>query len=158
MTGDGMAATRALDIDLNSENFHQDSAADSAHGPRRRPRPHRRGIGSGGGGEDGADFDSFAGEAVSLHDHLRRQAGECLSGADLVIADQIIEQIDETGYFLASLLDIAQRLGVAARTRSSGCSPSSRPSIPPASARAASPNASRCRRRTPTATIRRWPG
>ena len=32
---------------------------------------------------------------------------------DLVIADQIIDQIDETGWFLASLLDIAQRLGVA---------------------------------------------
>ena len=35
-----------------------------------------------------------------------------LSGADLFIAERIIDQIDETGYFLASLLDIAQQLGV----------------------------------------------
>ena len=67
---------------------------------------------SGGAGEDGPDFDAFAGEEISLADHLRRQAGELLSGADLVIADRIIEQLDETGYFHASLLDIAQTLGV----------------------------------------------
>src|SRR6185295_3482724 len=55
----------------------------------------------------------FAGDEVSLHDHLRRQAGEILSGADLAIAERIIEQLDETGYFLASLLDIAQKLGIS---------------------------------------------
>ncbi len=107
--GDGMADA-PLDMDMNSEDFHQDSAVDSVMGLD-------GGLGlsggaTGGGGEDGPDFDSFEGEALSLHDHLRRQAGECLDGADLVIAEQIIEQIDETGWFLASLLDIAQRLGV----------------------------------------------
>src|SRR5688572_16228107 len=108
--GEGMADA-PLDMDLNSENFHQDSASDAQMGLD-------GGLGlngassSGGGGEDGADFDSFEGESVSLLDHLRSQAGECLRGADLVIADQIIDQIDETGWFLASLLDIAQRLDV----------------------------------------------
>jgi len=70
------------------------------------------GIGGGGGSGEAMDFDSLAGEGASLHDHLRAQAGEALSGADLAIAHQIIEQIDETGYFLASLTEIAQRLGV----------------------------------------------
>jgi RNA polymerase sigma-54 factor len=108
--GEGMADA-PLDMDLNSENFHQDSASDAQMGLD-------GGLGlngassSGGGGEDGADFDSFEGESVSLLDHLRSQAGECLRGADLVIADQIIDHIDETGWFLASLLDIAQRLDV----------------------------------------------
>jgi len=96
----------ALDVDPDGEDFHQDSAVDSMHGL------DMAGIGGGGSG-DGPDFDSFAGEAISLHDHLRRQAGEVLSGADLAIAERIIEQLDETGYFLASLLDIAQKLGVA---------------------------------------------
>ena len=108
MTGDGMADA-PLDMDINSEDFHQDSAADCQMGLD--GGLGLAGTGS-GGGEDGPDFDSFEGESVSLHDHLRRQAGECLAGADLVIADQIIDQIEETGWFLASLLDIAQRLDV----------------------------------------------
>jgi len=98
----------ALDVDANSEDFHQDSAADAMAGPS-------GGLGlneiGGGGYEDGPDFDSFEGERVSLHDHLRLQAGEVLSGADLAVAHHIIDQIEETGYLLVPLLDIAQRLG-----------------------------------------------
>ena len=106
MSGDA-AADSPLDVDFNSEDFHQDSASDSSMG-----LDGGLGLAGTGGGasEDGPDFDSFAAEQLSLQDHLRRQAGECLRGADIVIADQIIDQIDETGYFLASLLDIAQRL------------------------------------------------
>ncbi|MEA3029542.1 MAG: polymerase sigma-54 factor [Sphingomonadales bacterium] len=93
----------ALDVDQDSEDFHQDSAVDAMHGLG------MDGIASGGSGE-ALDFDSFAGEEVSLHDHLRRQAGEILSGADLIVADRIIDQVDETGYFLGELLDIARKL------------------------------------------------
>ena len=109
MSGDGIADA-PLDVDLNSEDFHQDSAADAMLGMD--GGLGLAGTGSGGGtGEDGPDLDSFEGEGLSLHEHLRGQAGECLTGADLLIAEQIIEAIDETGWFLASLLDIAQRLG-----------------------------------------------
>ena len=97
-----------LDLDVNDENFHQDSAADRALGG---------GLGldgaSGAGWDgEGPDFDSFASEGLSLHQHLLAQAGERLSGADLLIAGQIVEQVDETGYLLASTLEIATRLGV----------------------------------------------
>ena len=109
-SGDGLADA-PLDMDLNSENFHQDSAVDSLIGLD--GGLGLGGAGSGGGFDEGPDLDGFAGESLSLHDHLRRQAGECLGGADLLIADQIIDQIEETGWLLASLLDIAQRLGVA---------------------------------------------
>ncbi|HYJ83727.1 MAG TPA: RNA polymerase factor sigma-54 [Allosphingosinicella sp.] len=96
-----------LDLDVNDENLHQDSASD---------RVLDGGLGmeglSGGGFEgDGPDFDSFASGEVSLHGHLLAQAGERLSGVDLVIAGQIIDQIDETGYLLASTLELAGRLG-----------------------------------------------
>jgi RNA polymerase sigma-54 factor len=97
-----------LDIDPDNENLHQDSAADSMRGLD-------GGLGLSGGEGTGSgealDFDSFAGGEVSLHDHLLGQAGARLSGSELLIARQIIEQIDETGYFLASLLDLAHRLG-----------------------------------------------
>ena len=98
-----------LDVDYDSEDFHQDSAAD-------RQRALDGGLGldgiAGGGGAEAPDYDSFAAGEVSLQDHLMTQAGAKLSGVDLFIATQIIEQIDETGYFLASLLEVAQRLGV----------------------------------------------
>ena len=103
--GDGEGA---LDIDASNENLHQDSAADAMGAGGLG----LTGSSIGSGSEDGPDFDSFAGEEASLHDHLLAQAGTALSGASLMIAAAIIEQIDETGYLTASLLDIADRLGV----------------------------------------------
>ncbi|HEX8622402.1 MAG TPA: RNA polymerase sigma-54 factor, partial [Allosphingosinicella sp.] len=96
-----------LDLDVNDENLHQDSASDRALDGGLG----MEGLGGGGWDGEGADFDSFAAEGQSLHDYLLAQAGERLSGADLAIAGQIIEQVDETGYLLATTLDLAGRLG-----------------------------------------------
>jgi RNA polymerase sigma-54 factor len=96
-----------LDIDYDSEDFHQDSAADSLRGLD--GGLGLDGIGAGGG--EAPDFDSFSSEGVSLHEHLLAQAGSSLNERDLMIARQIIEQIEETGYLIGSLLDIAHRLG-----------------------------------------------
>ncbi|HEX8449835.1 MAG TPA: RNA polymerase factor sigma-54 [Allosphingosinicella sp.] len=99
-----------LDLDVNDENLHQDSASDRALDGGLG----MDGLSGGAGGSEGEgpDFDSFACDDVSLRGHLLAQAGERLSGADLIIAGQIIEQVDETGYLLASTLDLATRLGV----------------------------------------------
>jgi RNA polymerase sigma-54 factor len=109
LTGDAIADS-PLDVDYDSEDFHQDGPADSMRGLD--GALGLTGDHEGGGSGEGADFDSFAAAGVTLHEHLLRQAGETLSGEALILASQIIEQIDETGYFLGSLLDIAQRLGV----------------------------------------------
>jgi RNA polymerase sigma-54 factor len=105
--GEG-AADAPLDMDLDDENFHQDSASD-------RGLDGSLGMdGMGGGGfeGEGPDFDSFAAEGLSLHEHLMAQAGERLGGGDLHIARAIVEQIEETGYFSGACLEIANRLGV----------------------------------------------
>ncbi|HMC90846.1 MAG TPA: RNA polymerase sigma-54 factor, partial [Allosphingosinicella sp.] len=101
--GDG-----ALDLDLNDENIHQDSAADRALDGGLA----LEGIGGGGSEGEGPDFDSFEAGDVSLHEHLVAQAGERLGPADFLIARMIIEQIEETGWLSGSLLDIASRLSV----------------------------------------------
>jgi RNA polymerase sigma-54 factor len=112
MTGDAISDA-PLDVDFDNENFHQDSASDSMRG-----LDGSLGVGgdlgSGGGAAgEGPDFDSFAdAHVVSLHEHLTRQAGELLAGADLVVAGHIIDQIEETGYFHGQLLELAQRVGV----------------------------------------------
>jgi RNA polymerase sigma-54 factor len=111
MTGDAIADA-PLDLDYDHENLHQDSAADSMRGLDGGLGLEGIGGGSGAGSAEGMDFDSVAGDGLSLHEHLRAQAGEMLSGADLAIAEQIIDRIDETGYFLSPLSELAQRLGV----------------------------------------------
>jgi RNA polymerase sigma-54 factor len=101
----------ALDVDTNSEDFHQDSRADAMMGGLDGGLGMGA-TGSGGGAEEGPDFDSFAGAGLTLHEHLLRQAGELLGDVDLAIAERIIDLIDETGYFTGSLTDLAQRLGI----------------------------------------------
>jgi RNA polymerase sigma-54 factor len=107
VNGDGQSDA-PLDVDLNSEDFHQDSAADRILG-----LDGSLGMaGAGSGGFDQApDFDGVASAEQSLHEHLLAQARAALSDTDLIIAVQIIEGIDETGYFLGSLNEIGQRLG-----------------------------------------------
>lgn len=65
-----------------------------------------------GGGENGPDLDLLAADDLSLHDHLLSQAGSSLSGQDYMIASQLIERIDETGYLRADLLRLSHQLGV----------------------------------------------
>jgi RNA polymerase sigma-54 factor len=105
------AADAPLDIDYDSENFHQDSAADSMRGMDGGLGLEGISTSAAGGGE-GPDYEEFASGGVSLHEHLTAQIGAVLGAVDAVIAGQIIDQIEETGYFAGSLLDIAQRLGV----------------------------------------------
>lgn len=99
-----------LDVDLVAETFHHDSPADI------QGLDGSLGLtgGSSGSGvsEDGIDFDSFAGEAETLQEHLLAQTGEQLSGRDALIGVQIIGQIDETGYLAGELEEIAARLAV----------------------------------------------
>jgi len=104
----GGTADAPLDLDLNDENLHQDSASDRGLDGGLG----LDGIGGGGSEGEGPDFDSFACDSVSLHEHLLAQAGERLAGTDLIVAAALIEQIEETGYFTGSCLDVAARLGV----------------------------------------------
>ena len=108
LTSGDATGEAALDVDMTAETFHHDSAADSVGG-----LDGGLGMaGTGAGGEDGPDFDSFSSPDLSLADHLTAQIGAVIDGADLFIAQHLIDQIDECGYLTASLLDIASRLGV----------------------------------------------
>jgi RNA polymerase sigma-54 factor len=71
------------------------------------------GIQGSSGGEDGPDLDLLAADGLSLHDYLLAQAGSSFSGQDYLIAGQLIERIDETGYLRADLLRLSHQLGVS---------------------------------------------
>lgn len=110
--GTDMAASEALDVDFGAETFHHDGVSDSVGGA-----DGMLGLSSGNtaGSFDGEgpDFDSFAAADISLREHLMAQAGASLSGRMLFLAQQIIEQIEPTGYLGADLLAMAHRLGVS---------------------------------------------
>jgi RNA polymerase sigma-54 factor len=108
LASDSLEGGDSLDADYAGETFHHDSAADGGPG-----QDGSLGLnsGSGSGGEDGPDFDAFEGHAASLADHLTGQAGAVLSGAELLIALEIIGRLDEAGYLSANLLEIANQLG-----------------------------------------------
>ena len=99
-----------LDIDVSalSDDTGSDAGLDGALG--------MSGIASTGGGEDGPDLDLLAAEEMSLHDHLLAQAGSAFSGPDRLLANQLIERIDETGYLRADLLRLSHQLGVSLST------------------------------------------
>lgn len=107
LIGESGGTDSPLDMNPDSEDFHQDSASDATLGLD-------GGLGVSSSGEGGGEFDqeNVSGGEVSLYDHLSRQAGARLSGPDLLIALQIIEELEETGYFCGSLKGIAERLAV----------------------------------------------
>lgn len=108
---DGQGGSEALDVDLSAETFHHDSASDSVGGADGM-LGMSGGAMSGSFDGDGPDFDSFAARDISLRDHLMAQAGSTLSGRTLLLVQQIIEQIEPTGYVGEDMLAMAQRLGV----------------------------------------------
>jgi hypothetical protein len=73
-SGDGLADA-PLDVDYNSEDFHQDSAADSMRGLD--GGLGMDGISSSGGAAGGEtpDYENFSSAEVSLSEHLMAQAG-----------------------------------------------------------------------------------
>ena len=100
---DGLAAdTAALGDPLNLVTASADLATGSLD-PGDLPLPESAAA--------GPDFDRMASPDASLADVLLTQAGLTLSGADLIIAQLLIDHIDEAGYLTLSLTDAARLLG-----------------------------------------------
>jgi RNA polymerase sigma-54 factor len=96
-----------LDLDYATESHQQDSVADGGPG-----LDGALGLSGAASGGEAPDLDSFADTGTSLHDHLLRQIGALVSGIDLVVAQHLIDQIDECGYLRATTREIADRLGL----------------------------------------------
>ena len=95
ISADG-TSDQPLDFDWNIEALETDSFTDV--------------VVSGGGGEDGPDFERMEYAADSLAEHLQNQ----LHGASGQVGDlarAIAEMLDETGYLTVSVRDIAELTG-----------------------------------------------
>ena len=80
---------------------------------------------AGGGGRDfvdSTDLDAYVAESLSLREHLARQTAVLLADpAERMIAAALIDGVDDGGYFVGSLIEIAERLGASADDCRSGC-------------------------------------
>ena len=75
--------------------------------------------GVGGGGDSGgaADLEAYVAETLSLREHLARQAAILLvDPAERMIGSALIDGLDEAGYFIGSLTEIAEKLGTDSET------------------------------------------
>ncbi|MEO8722327.1 MAG: RNA polymerase factor sigma-54 [Sphingobium sp.] len=115
--GQAAAADGPLDVDYASETFISDGPGDRQPVSEDRGGPSLSGQASGdyssGYGDDGVNFDNFASADLSLSEHLMNQARQALSGYRLLIASQLIGQLDEAGYLEADLLQTAYALNVS---------------------------------------------
>lgn len=110
LIGQGMGEADApLDVDYTAETFIDDGPGD---------RMAANAFGSGGidltsaASGEAPDLDSFANPDQDLQEHLMDQARASLAGMDLIVATQLIGQIDEAGYLDANLLETAHLLGI----------------------------------------------
>ena len=70
------------------------------------------GAWAGGPAGDAPDLEAYVAETASLSEHLHRQAAILLADpADRMIGAALVDGLDEAGYFVGSLAEIAERLG-----------------------------------------------
>ena len=75
------------------------------------------GVGGGGDSGEAPDLEAYVAETLTLREHLERQAATLLSDpAERMIGSALIDGLDEAGYFVGSLTEIAQTLGATADT------------------------------------------
>ena len=139
---DGPDDDRPLDYDFDGAALENDSFTDVT-------------IASGDG--EGFDFDRLEACETSLCEHLMAQMHGA-SGPTALLAQIIIQQLDENGYLTVPLAQVAADAG--RRPRRGGAGAGAGAVARPGRRRRARAwrNASRCRPRPPTATIRRWRG
>ena len=107
-------ADSPLDVDHGADTFIDDGPGDRLDDNRASAMGAGGGmdLASGGYADEAPDFDAFAAPDISLQEHLMDQARAALSGMDLIVAGQLIGQIDEAGYLEANLLATAHALGI----------------------------------------------
>jgi RNA polymerase sigma-54 factor len=114
LNGGDMAASDAMDIDYSADS----GRAENGNGDGMLSLS---GNGAAAGGSDfaggndfdGPDFDSFAAADLTLREHLLAQAGASLSGSALFLVQQLIDQVEPSGYLSGDLKTTAYRIGVS---------------------------------------------
>ena len=107
----------ALAANLGTEVDNAFDADRSAPAPQSAPADNLSahawtGVGAGHDAGEAPDLEAYVAEALSLRDHLERQAAILLADpAERMIGAALIDGLDDAGYFVGSMGEIAERLG-----------------------------------------------
>lgn len=102
---DGGGGDGPLDADYTGEHFHHDCGSD-------QPADWGERAGQASGEDDGPDFERIASGEAGLTEVLEAQASTAFDGIELAIARFIIDGLDECGYLVEPVDEIADRLDV----------------------------------------------
>ena len=107
-----VVADAPLDVDYDSETFHHDGPTDSVAA---LSAGNATSSTSRGDGDFSGDFDSFAAAEPSLIDVLVEQAAAAFGHdpAAMLIARHLIDLIDDAGYLIGTVDEVAARLEAA---------------------------------------------
>lgn len=112
--GDAVPSAEAMadGFDASMENIYPDEPGKSeSYGPELTEQWRSSGGGNGAASE-GFDLDDLAAAKITLRDHVREQiALAFVDPADRMIAGELAEELDETGYMRGEVGEIASRLG-----------------------------------------------
>ena len=112
----GLAASLGDEIEIAFDGERQRPGA-SAAPPDGLSATSWSGVGGGFEPGDAPGLEADVGENLSLRDCLERQAAILLAGpAERLIGAALIDGLDETGYFVGSTAEIAERLGAGVET------------------------------------------
>ena len=105
-----VAENPALEVN-DGETLPQSTITELPAAPAREPDLR---LPSAGPREDWGDDDPMdrVASSLSLRDHLRGQVGQVASGKQAAIVRHLIEHVDERGYLVADLADVAEALRV----------------------------------------------
>jgi RNA polymerase sigma-54 factor len=100
-------------LDTSLENvFPDDPGTSERLGPDLASRWKSTASGGSGGASEGFDMEDMAAAAVTLRDHIGEQIAFAFNDpADRLIAAELTDSLDETGYLRAELNEVAERLG-----------------------------------------------
>lgn len=103
-------------FDASMENIFQDEPGRREQiGPTLTESWKSGGQGSGSGSDD-FDLEDFAAAKLTLRDHVAEQIVFAFADAgDRLVAGELTDELDESGYFRGDIDELAQRLGVLRR-------------------------------------------
>jgi RNA polymerase sigma-54 factor len=109
--GDFGTGGEAMDTEFSTDNFERDEGQLGSGGADGMLGMNSIST-SGSDFGDGPDFDAFAAPDISLREHLMQQAGASVSGRTFLLLEQLIEQVEPSGWLGSDLMGLAYRLGV----------------------------------------------
>jgi RNA polymerase sigma-54 factor len=114
MDGRPAASDPSIEERLNPDLFHDDRTGEPPRSPEAQPAAYSEwaAVGPGGRGDGDYNLEAFVTAETTLAGHLAEQVSLTFTDAvDRMIAQYLVDLVDEAGYISGELADVAEKLG-----------------------------------------------